>query len=148
MLWPTLLDSMDTDHFHHCRRSYWVALFWGISVKALIYQNYRKTSSLSSLNNNLEWHISWIKMSNSVIKKLHFRGFPGGLVMKNLPTWSGRILHALEQLSPCTTTAEPVLWSPGAATTEPLCRDYSGLCTPEPLPCDRRGHCSEKPMRS
>ena len=27
-------------------------------------------------------------------------------------TWSGKIPHAAEQLSPCTTTTEPALWSP------------------------------------
>ena len=31
-------------------------------------------------------------------------------------TWSGKIRHALEQLSPCTTT-ELVLWSPGATVS-------------------------------
>ena len=32
--------------------------------------------------------------------------------------WSGRIPHAAEQLSTCTTAAEPALWSPRATTTE------------------------------
>ena len=32
--------------------------------------------------------------------------------------WSGRILHAAEQLGPCTTTAEPALWSPRATAAE------------------------------
>ena len=32
--------------------------------------------------------------------------------------WSGKITHATEQLSPCATTTEPVLWSPRVATTE------------------------------
>ena len=45
-------------------------------------------------------------------------GLPGGPVVKNLPcnagdagsiNWSGEIPHAAEQLSPCTTTTEPVL---------------------------------------
>ena len=45
-------------------------------------------------------------------------GFPGGLVVKNLPAnagdtefspWSGKIPHAVEQLSPHSTTIEPVL---------------------------------------
>ena len=44
-------------------------------------------------------------------------GFPGGAVLKNLPAnagdrfepWSGKIPHAVEQLSPCTTTTEPAL---------------------------------------
>ena len=35
-----------------------------------------------------------------------------------LESWSGKIPHAREQLSPCTTTTEPALWSPGATTTE------------------------------
>ena len=39
-------------------------------------------------------------------------GFPGGSVAKNLPAKAGDmgvIPHAAEQLSPCTTTIEPVL---------------------------------------
>ena len=48
----------------------------------------------------------------------HCLCFPGGTVVKNLPAnsgghrfepWSGKIPHAMEQLSPCTTTTEPVL---------------------------------------
>ena len=34
---------------------------------------------------------------------------------------SEKIPHVMEQLSPCTTTTEPVLWNPGAASTEPTC---------------------------
>ena len=46
------------------------------------------------------------------------QGFPGGAVVRNPPAnagdtgsspWSGKIPHAVEQLSPCTTTTEPVL---------------------------------------
>ena len=49
---------------------------------------------------------------------MHFQGFPGGTVVKNLPAnagdmgsipWSRKIPHAMEQLSPCTTTTEPAL---------------------------------------
>ena len=44
-------------------------------------------------------------------------GFPGGSVVKNLPANArdtissdpGKFPHAEEQLSPCTTTIEPVL---------------------------------------
>ena len=35
--------------------------------------------------------------------------------------WSGKIPHAAGQLSPCATTTEPMLWSPPAASTEPVC---------------------------
>ena len=50
---------------------------------------------------------------------------------------SGKIPHALEQLSPCVTTTEPVLSSPQAATTEAMHL--------EPVLCNRRNHCNEKP---
>ena len=33
--------------------------------------------------------------------------------------WSGKMTRAMEQLSLCATTIEPVLWSWGATTTEP-----------------------------
>ena len=47
---------------------------------------------------------------------VHEGGFPGGSAVKILPAnagdpWSRRIPHATGQLSPCTTTTEPVLWS-------------------------------------
>ena len=35
-----------------------------------------------------------------------------------LEPWSGKIPHATEQLSPCATTTEPVLYSPRATTAE------------------------------
>ena len=47
---------------------------------------------------------------------VHGGGSPGGSAVKNLPAnagdpWCRRIPHATGQLSPCTTTTEPVLWS-------------------------------------
>ena len=52
----------------------------------------------------------------------------GGSVVKNPPAnagdmvffnpWSRKILHAVQQLSLCTTTIEPVLYSPGVTTNE------------------------------
>ena len=53
-------------------------------------------------------------------------GSPGGPVVKNLPCnarrqfdpWSRRIPHAAEQLGPCATTTEPVLWRGEALTLE------------------------------
>ena len=55
------------------------------------------------------------------------RGFPGGSVVKNPPANAGdmgwipgsrEIPQATEQLSPCTTTTEPVLQSPCITVTE------------------------------
>ena len=40
--------------------------------------------------------------------------------------WSGKIPHAVEQLGPCATATDPVLWSPWATTAEPACRNYWG----------------------
>ena len=62
--------------------------------------------------------------------------------------WSRKISPAVELLSPCTTTTEPVLWSPGAARTEPLPRSYWSLRATgpeEPVLQNKRNHCSEKP---
>ena len=59
--------------------------------------------------------------------KTHSLGLPRWLSGKEstcqcrrhrLDLWSRKIPHAVEQLSPCATTIEPVLWSPGTATTE------------------------------
>ena len=68
--------------------------------------------------------------------KIHSLGFPGGSVAKNPPANAGdmcliqedpgrssKIQHAAEKPSPYTTTLEPVLESPGAATAEPTGRN-------------------------
>ena len=57
------------------------------------------------------------KSTNKWAIKLHFGGFPGGPEVKNLPASAGDMgsiccpqrFHAAEQLSPCTTIAEPAL---------------------------------------
>jgi len=64
--------------------------------------------------------------------KTHFQGFPGLSVVKNPPANEGDTglipapeePTAEEQLSPCTTTTEPVLESLGAATTGPTRHSY------------------------
>ena len=56
--------------------------------------------------------------------------FLGGAVVKNPPAnagfnpWPGKIPHATEQLSPCTTTTEPALYSLRPTTTEPAHHNY------------------------
>ena len=73
------------------------------------------------------------RLKESWKKKVRERGFPGSSVVKEFTCqcgrhrfnpWSGKILHALEQLNLCTTMAEPVLQSPETATIEPVCRTY------------------------
>ena len=51
--------------------------------------------------------------------------------------WSGKIPHAVEQLSPCATTTEPVLWSLGTATTEPMFLNYWSSCAWSPCSARR-----------
>jgi len=74
------------------------------------------------------------------IQKNEVVGSLGGSVVKNLPAnagdgfnlWTGRIPHAAEQLSPCSTTTEPVLWH-----AEPTC--------PRPVLSCGRNHHRKKP---
>ena len=69
----------------------------------------------SQAANNL-WNASIYVLKNRV-----YEGFPGGTVVKNPPASAGdtgsspslgRFPHAAEQLSPCTTTTDPVLQRP------------------------------------
>ena len=54
-------------------------------------------------------------------------GFPGGSVVKKrrvFDPWSGKILHAEEQLSPWATITETVLLEPGSRKYQPTCHSY------------------------
>ena len=60
--------------------------------------------------------------------KLEAVGFPASPVVKNPPArrlgfnpWSKTIPHTAEQLSPCTPSTEPALWSLQATSTELVC---------------------------
>ena len=56
--------------------------------------------------------------------------------------WSRKIPCVLEQLSPCTTTIERALQSPGVTTSEPTHHNYRSPCTLE-LVFHKRSHCNE-----
>ena len=72
--------------------------------------------------------------------------FPGGSDGKapaysagDSDPWSGKIPCAAKRLGPCATAAEPVLWSPQAATAQPVCCNFGlqllmpacpGVCAP------------------
>ena len=56
--------------------------------------------------------------------------------------WSRKIPHVLEQLSPCTTTIEPALQSPGVTTSEPTHHNYRSPGTLEPV-FHKRRRCDE-----
>ena len=49
------------------------------------------------------------------------------------------------QLDPYTTATEPVLYSPGARTAEPICHDYRSPQTLGPMLCNKRRNRREKP---
>ena len=57
--------------------------------------------------------------------------------------WSGKIPHAVEQLSQRTTTIEPVLQSPGAPITEPVCCQTWSPCAREPALHNNKNHLKE-----
>ena len=65
-----------------------------------------------------------------IISKEPWEDFAGGPVAKNMPINTGDMgsIHgrgrshiAAEQLTPCITITGPVLYSPCATTTEPMC---------------------------
>ena len=57
--------------------------------------------------------------------------------------WSGKIPHAAEQLGPCATTIELVLWSLGNATTEPQSHSLCSLKVLEPVLGNKRSYHNE-----
>ena len=59
--------------------------------------------------------------------------------------WCRKIPHAAEQLSPLATAIEPVLWSPGGTTTEPMCPNYWSPCALETVLRNKRIHYNKKP---
>ena len=58
--------------------------------------------------------------------------------------WSGKIPHAMEQLSPCARTTESVLQSLEATSPETVWCIYGSLCALEPVHLNKRNHCNEK----
>ena len=58
--------------------------------------------------------------------------------------WSRRIPCAAEQLSPRTTSLEPVLQSPGAPAMESMCRNSWSQGALEPV-LHKKSHRNEKP---
>ena len=53
-----------------------------------------------------------------------FKNLPANAGDIGFASWSGKIPHAMEQLSPCTTSSEATVKSPGTAATEPSCHKY------------------------
>ena len=82
-------------------------------------------------------------MGSLLLKKLIFEGFPDGSVVKNLPANAGDMGSVpdtgrshTEQLSPCSSTAEPVSRSLETGTTAAACPE-PGSATGGPSPARR-----------
>ena len=61
--------------------------------------------------------------------------------------WSGKILNAVEKLSPCATTTEPEFQSPWATTTEPMHHNHWDLQNLGPV-CQSYWACILQMLRS
>ena len=84
----------------------------------------KKKKKLLKLKNKLPW---WLRGKESACQ-CRRHGFE---------PWSGKISHALGQLSMCTTTIEPALLEPGRC----ICWNPGAL---EPVLCKKRSHLNEK----
>ena len=65
--------------------------------------------NLEEIKNKQWWGLPWWRSGWDFACQRRGHGFE---------PWYGKIPHATEQLSSCTTTTEPELWSPWATTTE------------------------------
>lgn len=93
------------------------------------------------------------KLRPKLAKEKIKQGLPGGSLVRNplanagdedSTPGSGRS-HVTEQLSLYATTAEPGLWSPGAATMEPMCHNCWSWNALELMLCNKRKPRQEKP---
>ena len=101
------------------------------------------------------WLASWQDYCDQFSERLSSHmGLPWGLSGKEparqcrrlgFDPWSRMLTHATEQLNPCVTIIEPVLYSPGAMTTETTCHIYCSLRALEPVLQNKRSHCMRSP---
>ena len=122
------------------------------------WQSRRVTKYLPSwsLNYSGEWQKANQQTLMSGGDKCYNEGLPWWLSGKEsscryrrymFDSWSGKIPHAAEQLSPRAKTSEPVLNSLGPTATEPTCCNYWALLAIEPVLCNQRNHRNKKPVR-
>ena len=114
------------------------------------------SKSTSYLSKKKDWLI-WVNFVMCILPQLKKKNSRTSLVVQwigihlpmrdtsSIPGPGRSHRDAMEQLSPCATTTEPVLWSLEATTTEPMCRKYWSQHTLEPVLCNKRSHHSEKP---
>ena len=81
----------------------------------------------------------WVCSGGSMVKSSLANAGDMGLI-----PGPGRFPPAMEELSPCATTTEPMLLSPRASTTGPTSHNWS-RSTLEPMLCNKTNHHNEKP---
>ena len=130
--WSYSIDDFWTAHPFHstdmsCDAStIYPTLLWALGT----WQSKKVTKYLPSwsLNSSGEWQKINQQTLMSGGDKCYDEGLPRWLSGKEsscqyrrymFDPWSGKILHAAEQLSPCAATIEPVLWSLGPILLSP-----------------------------
>ena len=106
-------------------------------LSALYFLPTRHTTSREFILGNLSQGFPWWLSGKEFTGQYRGHGFNPRSV---------KILHAVEQLSPCTTTIVPVLQSIRATTTQPTCHDYWSPGTLEPMLHNKRRLHNEKPV--
>ena len=97
----------------------------------------------------------WAPYNTPISFQKGLRGFSGGSAVKNSPASAGDTAlipdlgrsHRLRSnylVGPCTTSIEPILWSPGAMAAELTCRNYWRLGALEPVLCNKGSRCHEE----
>ena len=134
------------DHLVSKDSHYQILSFWEVELFFLLPLNLGWPNDFLNQQNGAEatsWQVKWPS------------GLPWWLSGKEsacqcrrhrFDPWSRKSPHVSEQLSPCASTIELVLWSLGAITTELTCLSYWKLCTLELVLCSKRSHHNEKPL--
>ena len=128
-LWVIILNESS---FNDCtRRPIWCGIL--IAGEAVCTQWWRVDGKPLCCSFSVAANLKLLQSSS----KKEYRGLPWGLSGKEsacqckrhgFDSWSQKIPHASEQLSPCTTTTEPVLQNSRAAAVEPTGRLQPMLC--------------------
>ena len=92
-------------------------------------------------------HLTCLHVSTHMCPRLYVpdRTLPAHPGDTGFDPWSRKIPYAVGQLSHCTTTNEPDLWNPQAATSEPMSHSSRSPHTLEPVLHNKRSHHNDTP---
>ena len=126
---PCIGNSFNNDN----HISYWLSLLGTKNFVPMESQARSYKPSPLKLSGRLPW---WSSGKDSACEHRGHRFNP----------WSGKIPHAMEQLSVCATTTEPALYSLEATPAETRCSNYWSLHTLKSMLHNQRSHHNEKPV--